>query len=114
MVREGQVGAAALDVEAHAEVFEGDRGAFDVPSGTARAQGAIPRGLPGTGGTPEQSVERILLVGPLRIAAALGEQVEHVGPAQPGHVPEVLVCLDGEVQVAVDVVGGALLAQSLH
>ena len=115
MVREGEVGAAALDVEAHAEVVQGDGDTLDVPAGPAAAQrGAVPARLAVTGGHPQHRVERVLLALALRVAAALGGQQPHRLGVQAGDLAEVRVGLDGEVGVAVQLVGGAGLAQPLH
>lgn len=114
MVREGEVGAAALHVEAHAQVFEGDGHTLDVPAGAARAErGAVPVRLALAGRGPELGVERVLLAGPLRVAAALGRQQPHRLGVVAGDLTEVRVGLDGEVDIAFEFVGRAHVAQSL-
>ncbi len=77
VVREDQVGAAALHVERGAEPVERDGAALDVPAGTARAEVRGPRGLVGARHAPEQRVERVALAGAVRVAAALGEEPQH-------------------------------------
>ncbi len=114
VVREGEVGAAALHVEAHAEVVEGDGHALDVPAGAALAErGAVPAGLALAGGHPQHRVERVLLAGALGVAAALGGEQPHGLGVEPGDPAEVRVGLHGEVDVAVELVGGADVAQPL-
>lgn len=113
MVREGEVGAAALDVEAHAEVVERDGDAFDVPARAALAQGGpVPARLARTGGHPEHRVEGVLLAGALRVAAALGGEQPHRLGIEAGDLAEVRVDVDGEVDVAVQVVGGARVPEA--
>ena len=63
VVREHQVFAAGVQVEALAQVLHGHGGALDVPAGTAAADGGIPGGFAGLGGLPEGEVAgRVLLV----------------------------------------------------
>lgn len=59
------------------------------------------------GGHPQHRVERILLARALRVAAALCGQQPHRLGVQVGHLAEVRVGLDGEVHIAVELVGGA-------
>lgn len=80
MVREDQVGAAALEVEAHAEVVQGDGDALDVPAGAALSEAAaVPAGLALAGGHPQHRVEGVLLAGALGVAAAFGGEQAHGG-----------------------------------
>ena len=80
MVREDQVAAAALHVEA---ARRGGRRAMAVhsmcqPGRPAGSRGRrVPRRLARPRGLPQQAVERVLLARPLGVAAALGEQREH-------------------------------------
>ena len=79
VVREDQVGAAALDVEGDAEVLQRDGGALDVPARAARAErAAVPRRLALALGPPQQRVERVALARPVGVAAALGEDLQHL------------------------------------
>lgn len=115
MVREGEVGAAALDVEAHAEVVEGDGHALDVPAGAAGAEGgAVPAGLALAGRHPQHRVDGVLLARTVRVAASLGGQQPHGGGVEMRDRAEVRVGLDGEVDVAFQLVGGAEVAQPFH
>ncbi len=113
VVREGQVAAAALDVELHAQVLQRDRHALDVPAGPAVAELGVPGGLVRAGGEPEQGVQRVLLARAVRVAAALAEDRQHLLPGQPGDLAEVRVGLDREVDVAVQLVRGATGQQLL-
>ena len=116
VMREGEIGSAALHGERKARVLLGDDGAFDVPAGPARSQAAaVPGGLPFALGTPQQGVERVLLAGGLRIAAALREELEHLVPFEVGRGAErgVDASADPVVHVAaVQCVGGALVEQA--
>ena len=113
VVREYQVRAAGLDVEGVAQVFGGDRRALDVPAGPAAPEPGVPGRLAGPFRPPDQDVERILLAGAVRVAAALrGEfghpaQVVPAGRAGPGKRAESVVGRLGEVDVLVNVVQGA-------
>ena len=114
VVREGEVGAAALHVEAHAEVVEGDGDALDVPAGPAAAErAAVPARLALTGGHPQHRVEGVLLARAVGVAAALGGQQPHRLGVQAGHLAEVRVGLHGEVDVALELVRGARVPQPL-
>ena len=81
VVREDQVAAAALHVEAHADGVQRDRGALDVP---ARAAGdaprAGPRGLARALAAPQHRVQRLALARPVGVAAALGEEAAASSP----------------------------------
>ena len=58
VVREDEVGAAAVDVERLAEVAVRHRRALDVPARAARAPRALPERLAGLGRLPQREVER--------------------------------------------------------
>ncbi len=113
MVREHQVRAARLDVEGVAQVLGGDRRALDVPAGPAAPEPGVPGRLAGPFRPPDQDVERILLAGAVRVAAALGGEFGHLGRAvpaggaRPGQRAEPGVRRLGEVDVLVHVVQGA-------
>ena len=113
MMGEDQVAAPALDVDRGAEVVACDGGALDVPAGPAPTEGGVPGGLTGALGLPEQAVERVLLAGPLRVPATLGEQGEHPVAAESGDRTEGRVVGDREVEVAVHVVDAADLLEQL-
>ncbi len=61
VVREGQVLAAAVDVQRQGGVFLGHGRALQVPAGTALAPGGFPERLAGLGRLPQGEVERVLL-----------------------------------------------------
>ena len=63
VVGEDQVAAAAVDVEAGAQVAQPHGRALDVPAGAARAPGAVPAmvALAGLGRLPDGEVERVFL-----------------------------------------------------
>ncbi len=114
VVREGEVGAAALDVEAHAEMVEGDGHALDVPAGTSTPErSAVPAGFALAGRHPEHRVEGVLLARPVRVAAALGGQQPHRLGVETRDLAEVRVGLDGEVDIPFEFVRRARVPQAL-
>ena len=113
VVREHQVGPAALHVERRAEQVEGDRRALDVPAGAAATERAVPRGLVRPLAAPHDAVERVLLALAVRVAAPLGEDPEHLLAGHPGLLAERRVGGDGEVQVVLDGVDRAGRLQPL-
>ncbi len=63
VVREDEVAAAAVHVEAGAQVAQAHRRALDVPARAAHPPGALPGGLAGLGRLPDGEVQRVLLAG---------------------------------------------------
>jgi hypothetical protein len=99
---EDQVAASALDVEGDAEVLAGDRRALDVPAGAAGPERAVPVRLPVAGASPDDAVERVLLAGPLGVAAPVGVDLEHGVAVVVGLLAERRVRGHGEVVVVLD------------
>ena len=62
MMREGEVGSTAVDVDRHAQIAMHHGGALGVPAGTTLAPWGIPHGLAGLSGLPQGKVERVALV----------------------------------------------------
>ena len=62
VVREDEVGAAAVDVDRRAEVAMDHRAALGVPAGAAGTPGGVPAGLAGLGGLPQREVEGVALL----------------------------------------------------
>ena len=77
VVREDQIGSAALHIEARAKMMQGDGGALDVPARSAIAQRRGPARLTRTCEAPQQAVQRVPLPGPVGIPTAFGEDLEH-------------------------------------
>ena len=105
MVREGEVAAAAVDVDRLAEVAVGHGRALDMPAGTALAPRRFPERLAGLGGFPECKVERVFL-DVVDVDARAGLQIFD------RLVAELAVVLEFQravVHVAVDLVGVALV-----
>ena len=73
VVREHEVGAAAVDVEGKPQVLARHGRALDVPAGTAHAPGRLPRRLAGLGGLPQREVQRVALA--ILHALAVGAQL---------------------------------------
>src|SRR2546427_8035763 len=61
VMREGEVDSAGVNVERFAEIFHGHRGAFDMPAGTARADGGLPEMFAGFRRLPECKIARAFL-----------------------------------------------------
>ena len=81
VVRELQVGAAAMDVERVPQQRRGHGRAFDGPAGTTLAIGARPArvlGLVRLGGLPQHEIQRILLAVPHRDALARMQFVDRL------------------------------------
>ena len=109
VVGEGEVLAAAMDVDGLAEELIDHRGAFDMPAGSAVAVGGFPVGLAGLVGLPEREVERILLhVGDVDARARFEVFDRHVGK-----LAVFLKLLRAEVNVAVDLVSEALFHKGI-
>ncbi len=79
MVRERQVGAAAVDVDRRAQEALGHRRAFDVPARPARPPWAGPGRLIRRLGLPEHKIKGMALVRVVRpVAARIGDG-QHLG-----------------------------------
>ena len=81
MVREQQVGAAAVDVELLAEVAPGHGAALDVPARAPAAPGAVPAGKVRRAGLPQHEVAGVALVGGY-VHAGAGDQVVRAAAGQ--------------------------------
>ena len=103
-----EVLAAAVDVEAATQVLAGHGRALDVPAGAARAPGRVPGRLAGLGGLPEGEVERVALV---RVDLDPGAGQE-LGQVAAGQLAVLGPLADGEVDVAVGLVGEADVDQA--
>src|SRR4030095_13840690 len=104
VMRKDQVGAAALDVEAHAEIPQRDGRTFDMPGRPPASKRRLPDRVPRALRVPEQTVDRILLSRPIRVTAALSGQCDHLvaGEAPDGSESRVRACR--EVKIAVNLV----------
>src|SRR5688500_3672943 len=60
VMRELQVGRAAVDIERHAEILRRHHGALDVPTGTTRPPRRRPRRFALFGRLPQREIERVL------------------------------------------------------
>src|SRR4051812_22255495 len=113
MVRKDEVRTAALEIKCRTQVVLRDRRALDMPTGASTAKSGLPRRLPRSLGLPEQTVERVTLAWSVGVAAALAEDRKHRVAVKAGDIAKRGVGMDVEVQVAVDLVGGACLLQVL-
>ena len=105
VVREGEVAAAAVDVDRLAEVAVGHGRALNVPAGAALAPRRGPERLAGFGGLPEREVERVFL-DVVDVDSRAGLQVLDRLVAELAVVLELQRAV---VHVAVDLVGVALV-----
>src|SRR2546427_9306263 len=79
VMREGEVDSAGVNVERFAEIFHGHRGAFDMPAGTARADGGLPEMFAGFRRLPEGRIARsfVFVAGDVHLRARLNaRQIE--------------------------------------
>ena len=81
VVGEDQIDAAAVDVDALAEMDFGHRRAFDVPARTAPSPGAVPARLGFVRGLPQDEIGRVLLVG-RDLDPGAGDHLLAVAPRQ--------------------------------
>ena len=77
VVRECQVSSSTLYVEGWSQIFLGDCGASDVPSGSSRPPRTGPERLPWPLAAQNQTVERIALAFPVGVTTTLGEVLQH-------------------------------------
>src|SRR5260370_4673433 len=103
-----QVGTTTMDVDLRTKVFEGHRRALDVPAGTSIAPGTLPARFARNACLPEHEVERVLLAWILRIAAALGRELDHLLTTEPAEATVIDNASHPEIDVAVALVGVAL------
>src|SRR5260370_35703862 len=107
-MREGQVGPAALQIEAHPQILQRDRGALDVPARPARAERGVPGRFAGPPGPPQQRVEGVLLALAVRVATALGDHRLHLRRDQVAYRAEYDDGAARDVYVTDHIVGGAI------
>ena len=89
VVREDEIGAAAVQVDGRAELAHGKRRALDVPTRAARAPERLPGRLFRCRRLPEHEVERVILERILRPAAALelrARSSRRVRDGSPGRI----------------------------
>ena len=91
VVREDQIGATTLNIEADPEPVKGNSGALDVPPRPTGAQQRLPARLGRPGVAPHQAVQRSLLARPIRITATLGEDRNSLFLGQVGERTELRV-----------------------
>src|SRR2546423_5286883 len=109
VVREDQIGAAAVDVKALAQVAYGHHRALDVPARPPGTPWAWPRGLAWLGSLPQREIARIALA-LVHLDARTSEQFVEILAREPAVRRE---AADLEVDVAVDDVGDRLRHETL-
>ena len=88
VVGEDQVGAAAVEVDADAQLPQGQGRALDVPARPSRAPLGAPGRLVGRRGLPQDEVEGIALGRVVGVATPFGRQRQHLVPAQVAELAE--------------------------
>ena len=111
VVREDEVGAAAVEIDGGAELVHRHHRAFDVPTGAADAEGRAPRRLVGERRLPEHEVEGVAAVGIVGVAAAGPGQAHHVVAGVVRHLAEPRERRHVEVDGAVGEVGVAVVEE---
>ena len=115
MMREYQIGAAAVDVEGQTQVLARHGRALDVPTGTALAPRAFPRGFAGLGGLPQREVEMVALAifQALAVGAQLAMASFHLVDVATGQRAVIGIAAHAEVDVALDLVRMAAVDELL-
>ena len=116
VVREHQVGPAAVDVEGQSQVLLGHGRALDVPARTALAPGGFPRRLAGLGRLPQGEVQLVALalLQALAVGAQLAVAAFRLIDIAPGQLAVTRVGAHVEIHVALRHVGVAALYQALN
>src|SRR5215204_7190048 len=110
MVREDEIGAAAVDIDLPTEIGRAHRRAFDVPAGSPRPPRRLPARLARFGSFPEREVEWVLF--PLvDLDARAGQQIIKIAVRQ---LAVTLERANSKVDVAVYRVGMSLVDETLH
>ncbi len=103
VMREDQILAAAVDIEALAQIPPGHRTALDMPAWPPTAPGTVPAGKVGRGGLPQHEIAGVALVR-RDIDARAGEQFVR---AAAGQLAVIGIAGDGEQHVALGRIGVA-------
>ena len=116
VVREHQVGTAAVNVEGQSQVLLGHGRTLDVPARTTLAPGRDPRRLAGLGGLPQGEVQLVALalLQALTVGAQLAVAAFRLIDIAPGQLAVTRVGAHVEVHVALRHVGVAALYQALN
>ncbi len=88
VMREHQVAAAAVNVDARSEEPQRHGTAFDVPAGPSRSERRVPHRLVGFRRLPQHEVERVALAGVVGGSAPLGCQGPHLLLVETAQSPE--------------------------
>src|SRR5215212_5512185 len=112
MVREDEIGAAAVDVDARTEIAAGHGRALDVPPRPAGSIQRIPGWLVGERFLPEHEVEWIAFVWVVGCIASLVGDGQHLVARNVAQLAELRIAADRKVDVAADLVGVALVNES--
>ena len=115
VMREHQVGSAAVDVEGQAQVLARHGRTLDVPAGTALAPRAFPRRLAGLGGLPQREVEMVALAvfQTLAVSAQLAMAAFHLVDVATGQRAVISVATHAEVNIAFDLIRMAAVDELL-
>ena len=111
VVRKGEVGAAAMNIERIAQAAGGHCRALDVPAGTPLAPGGSPGGFARFGGFPQHEIQRLTL-GFVHFDAGAGAQILDRFAGKPAVTIEARY---RKIDVAVvERIGVSVLDQSLN
>ena len=116
MVRERQVGTAAVNVERHAQVLAAHSAALDMPARATLAPGAFPAWLARFGGLPHGEIEGIALAvfKTLAVGAQFAMAALHLIDVAVGKLAVFGERTNAEIHVALHLVGMALLDEGLY
>jgi len=97
VVREDEVGTAAVQIDRRAELAQRESGTLDVPARSTRTPQRVPRGLVARRRLPQDEVERVALVRVVDIAAAFAREGDHRVAVEPRQRAELLAARHVEV-----------------
>src|SRR5215217_4085265 len=113
MVREDEIGAASVDVDARTEIPARHGRALDVPSRPSRSIRRVPGRLVLNRLLPEHEVERIAFVWVVRGVPPLVGDGQHLITRDVAELAELLITAHRKVDVAAALVGVPLFHESL-
>ena len=76
-MREGEIASAALDVDPHSQVIQGNGGALDVPTGSTVPESGVPGRLLRACRLPQQAIEWVTFAGAARISTTFSKDADH-------------------------------------
>ncbi len=104
MVRKDQIRASGVNIDRLSQKSRDQRGAFDVPTGSAGSPGALPGRLPRGLGLPEYEVQRVPLVGVFGMIPTLVGDRQHLLARDAAEFPIFRPSLNVEVDAAASLI----------